>query len=313
MRVKGSEFERPADTFNLHKEVALGPGFVAGAVDVACQHDDLLLVGRKNGVGDKGASHKIAKRAPAAASLDAVEAVEIHFAELDGSQIVAVRIATTLNAGITVVGTAGDMAFHDGVQTVEDVLLVKGALVLVGEDVNKHADAEVLGFLADPGKVVALFGNGKLVAEHQTKAELLADGLVDLEILHALEGFDYAAMLGTVYLIEDVMLILAQHVAQGGLVLNSKIEHHLGSGILVNMHVDLVGVVRIDIAIDDVAMIPEHLGVLVGGDGDVDNVKHLLRNREPYLGTGKERVDKFLGFTTINILIGNNHQLKSFA
>ena len=292
--------------------VALGPRLIARAIDIAREHNDFFLVGGEEGVVDKRACHEVAKGAPAAAGLDAIVAVELHLTPYERSEVFPILLAA-LDAGVAVVGAGGYVALHDGVETVEDVLLVEHILIGIGEDIYQHPNAEVFGFLAHPGKVDVLLGQGELVGEGQSKAEFVADKFIEFVVVHALKGLGNAAVFVLVDMVEDALFVLEQHLVQCGTVFDSKIEDGLWSGILVNVHIDFVGIVGTDVEDENVAVILEHLGVFVGRKGDVDYVEQFLRHKKTLLWPAKERVDKVFGLASVNILAGNNHQLQGLA
>ena len=252
----------PADAFDLHEEVALGPRLITRTIDIAGEHDDFLLARGEEGIVDKGACHEVAEGAPTAAGFDAIAAVELHLAPYERSKVFPILHAA-LDAGVAAVGTGRDMAFHDGVEAVEDVLLVEHILVGVREHIYQDTYAEVFGLFAHPCEVLGLFGQREFVGEHEAEAKFLADKVVEFMVFHALESLVNTAMFGSVYVVEDAFLIFEKHLVEGGAVFHCKVEDYLRGGILVDVHIDFVGIVGMDVKNQDVAMVLEHLGASV--------------------------------------------------
>ena len=83
-------------------------------------------------------------------------------------------------------------------------------------------------------------------------------------VFHTLEGLVDTTMLIGVDMVENALFILEEQLEKGGTVFDCKIKDSLGSGILINVHIDLIRVVRTDVKDNNVAVILEHLRVFIG-------------------------------------------------
>ena len=205
------------------------------------------------------------------------------------------------------------MAAHDGVEAVVNLLRRELILVAVGGHIHQHPEAEVLGFLANPGKTVVLRRPHEVLADRQLKAEFLLDPVHQLHIPDVIESIDDALMLSLIDSLHDTVLVFAQEVAQRCLRLRLNAHHHLRRGPLVALDVHLVGVVGLQLAQDNIPVHAEHLCVMQRRDGDVHHVETGLGLWQAVLRLPENGVDEVAGHAVVLTLVGDKKHLEGLA